>query len=106
MPPTTDGFARHHTWPVWLVFLDLILMRGFLAIALRASIDPASKPQEAPHLLRADVAFLSQVNSAGPICDHGRVGGWTAKVDQASNKVNRGLISDAQSGTTMKPSRS
>ena len=81
-------------------------MREFLAIELRASIDPAFKPQEAPHLLGTDVVFLSEVDSLGPICDHGRVGGWTAKVDQASNKVNRGLISDAQSGTTMKPSRS
>ena len=81
-------------------------MREFLAIALRTSIDRAFQLQEAPHLLRADVAFLSEVEGVGPICDHGRVQVWQGNVDQALNEVERGIISDAQSGTTMKPSRS
>jgi hypothetical protein len=47
-PPHPDGHfvagpLRNHTWPVGLVFLDLILMREFLAIEVGASIDPAPR---------------------------------------------------------------
>jgi hypothetical protein len=52
------------------------------------------------------VVFLSEAEGVGPICDHGRVQVWQGNVDQALNEVERGIISDAQSGTTMKPSRS
>jgi hypothetical protein len=71
-------------------------MREFLAIEVSASIDPTHPPEEGSHLPGSHVAFLSQVNSAGPICDHGRVGGWTGKVDQSLNEVERGIISYAQ----------
>ena len=67
-------------------------MREFLAIEVSASIDPTHPPEEGSHLPGSHVVFLSEVCGIRPICDHGRVGGRTGEVDQASNDIERGIV--------------